>query len=238
MLRKSLLILSFAFSCLFALAQEEVLNMPIKVEHEVAQPELSSAIDGNLEVQDSLHLPLLNGLGQVPTRGYLGYCYSLPLWGGPGWGFWNLHEGLNVSLGASVFAEFGKHARHGAGFSQQIAMQYAMPLTDKLSLSLGGYLTNVNWQHESMRDAGLSAVLGYKFNEKWEAYVYGQKSLVQTNNYMPRSLYEMEQLGDKIGAAVRYNFSPSFSMQLSFEQTVYPDRSVPPMPIVRNPERR
>lgn len=238
MLRKSLLIFSFVFSCAVAFAQEEVLNVPIKVEHEVAQPELSSAIDGNLEVQDSLHLPLLNALGQVPTRGYLGYCYSLPLWGGPGWGFWNLHEGLNVSLGASVFAEFGKHARHGAGFSQQIAMQYAMPLTDKLSLSLGGYLTNVNWQHESMRDAGLSAVLGYKFNEKWEAYVYGQKSLVQTNNYMPRSLYEMEQLGDKIGAAVRYNFSPSFSMQLSFEQTVYPDRSVPPMPIVRNPERR
>lgn len=238
MLRKSLLILSLVFPCLFVSAQEEVLNVPIKVEHEVAQPELSSAIDGNLEVQDSLHLPLLNALGQVPTRGYLGYCYSLPLWGGPGWGFWNLHEGLNVSLGASVFAEFGKHARHGAGFSQQIAMQYAMPLTDKLSLSLGGYLTNVNWQHESMRDAGLSAVLGYKFNEKWEAYVYGQKSLVQTNNYMPRSLYEMEQLGDKIGAAVRYNFSPSFSMQLSFEQTVYPDRSVPPMPIVRDPERR
>lgn len=238
MLRKSLLIFSFVFSCALVFAQEDVLNVPIKVEHEVAQPELSSAIEGNLEVQDSLHLPLLNALGQVPTRGYLGYCYSLPLWGGPGWGFWNLHEGLNVSLGASVFAEFGKHARHGAGFSQQIAMQYAMPLTDKLSLSLGGYLTNVNWQHESMRDAGFSAVLGYKFNEKWEAYVYGQKSLVQTNNYMPRSLYEMEQLGDKIGAAVRYNFSPSFSMQLSFEQTVYPDRSVPPMPIVRNPERR
>lgn len=238
MLRKSLLILSFVFSCALVFAQEDVLNVPIKVEHEVAQPELSSAIEGNLEVQDSLHLPLLNGLGQVPSLGYHGYYYSLPLWGGPGWGLWNLHEGLNVSLGASVFAEFGKHARKGAGFSQQIAMQYAMPLTDKLSLSIGGYLTNVNWQHDTMRDAGLSAVLGYKFNEKWEAYVYGQKSLVQTNNYMPRSLYEMEQLGDKIGAAVRYNFSPSFSMQLGFEQTVYPDRSVPPMPIVRNPERR
>ena len=238
MLRKSLLILSFLFSCALVFAQEDVLNVPIKVEHEVAQPEISSAISGDVQLQDSLHLPLLNGLGQVPSLGYHGYYHSLPLWGGLGWGLWDLHEGLNVSLGASVFAEFGKHARHGAGFSQQIAMQYAMPLTDKLSLSLGGYLTNVNWQHESMRDAGLSAVLGYKFNEKWEAYVYGQKSLVQTNNFMPRSLYEMEQLGDKIGAAVRYNFSPSFSMQLGFEHTVYPDRSVPTMPIVRNPERR
>lgn len=235
MLRKSLLIFSFVFSCAVAFAQEAVLNVPIKVEHEVAQPELSSAISGDVQLQDSLHLPLLNGLGQVPSLGYHGY-YNPLMWGG--FHAWDLHEGLNVSLGASVFAEFGKHARHGAGFSQQIALQYAMPLTDKLSLSLGGYLTNVNWQHESMRDAGLSAVLGYKFNEKWEAYVYGQKSLVQTNNYMPRSLYEMEQLGDKIGAAVRYNFSPSFSMQLGFEHTVYPDRSVPTMPIVRNPERR
>lgn len=241
MLRKSLLILISLLALPFVgetegvFAQEDVLNVPIKVEHEVAQPELSSAIEGNLEIQDSLHLPVLNSLGQVPSLGYHGYYYPL-MWGG--FHSWNLHEGLNVSLGASVFAEFGKHARKGAGFSQQIAMQYAVPLTDKLSLSIGGYLTNVNWQHDTMRDAGLSAVLGYKFNEKWEAYVYGQKSLVQTNNYMPRSLYEMEQLGDKIGAAVRYNFSPSFSMQLGFEQTVYPDRSVPPMPIVRNPERR
>lgn len=235
MLRKSLLILSLLFSCALVFAQEDVLNVPIKVEHEVAQPkdptqtlptrEGLKIYDSVTEVEDSLSNAIFD---------------LSPLWGswrgslGLGWGLWDLHEGLNVSLGASVFAEFGKHARKGAGFSQQVALQYAMPLTDKLSLSLGGYLTNVNWQHESMRDAGFSAVLGYKFNEKWEAYVYGQKSLVQTNNYMPRSLYEMEQLGDKIGAAVRYNFSPSFSMQLGFEHTVYPDRSVPTMPIVRD----
>lgn len=233
MLRKSLLILSFIFPCLLTFAQEKVANVPIKVEHEVAQPELSSAIEGNLELQDSLHLPVLNSLGQMRPMGYIGY-YPM-LW--DGFHNWNLHEGLNVTLGASVFAQFGKHARRGAGFSQQVALQYAEPLTDKLSLAVGGYLTNVNWQHESFRDVGLSAVLGYQFNEKWEAYVYGQKSLVQSSNFMPRSLYEMEQLGDKIGAAVKYNFSPSFSMQLGVEQHIYPSHPVPPMPIIRNPER-
>lgn len=235
MLRKSLLILSFIFPCLLTFAQEEVVNVPIKVEHEVAQPELSSAIEGNLELQDSLHLPVLNSLGQMPSLGYHGH-YLSPLWGS-WWGAWNLHEGLNVTLGASVFAQFGKNARRGAGFSQQIALQYAEPLTDKLSLAVGGYLTNVNWQHESFRDVGLSAVLGYQFNEKWEAYVYGQKSLVQSSNFIPRSFYEMEQLGDKIGAAVKYNFSPSFSMQLGVEQHIYPNHHVPMIPIVRNPEK-
>ncbi len=225
------------FSCAVGFAQEDQVMPKINVEHDVVQPkdptqtlptrEGLKIYDSVTEVEDSLSNAIFD---------------LSPLWGSwrgslGSWGFWDLHEGLNVSLGASVFAEFGKHARRGAGFSQQIAMQYAVPLTDKLSLAVGGYFTNVNWQHDTMRDAGLSAVLGYRFNEKWEAYVYGQKSLVQTNNYMPRSLYEMEQLGDKIGAAVRYNFSPSFSMQLGFEQTVYPDRHVPPMPIVRNPER-
>lgn len=227
-------IISLFVVCLFCAglsAQEKGTLPEISVEHEIVQPELGVAA---VQLQDSLHLPVLNALGKMPTMGFLGY-YPF-MWGG--FGGWQLHEGLNVNLGASVFAEIGKHARRGAGFSQQIAMQYAVPLTEKLSFSVGGYLTNVNWQHESMRDAGLSAVLGYKFNEKWEAYVYGQKSLVQTGNFMPRSFYEMEQLGDKIGAAVRYNFSPSFSVQLGFEQTVCPDRSVPVVPVLRNPEMR
>lgn len=197
--------------------------VPIKVEHEIAEPKLSTEFCLSSLQPDSLHLPLLNDLGQMPSYGWYG-MYPL-YWGGMS--SWRLHKGLNVSIGASVFAEFGKHARHGAGFGQNIALQYATPLTDKLSLSVGGYLNNIYWQHDSYRNAGISAVLGYKFNEKWEAYVYGQKSIVQSNNFLPRPLYYWDEVGDKIGAAVKYNFSDAFSVQLSVEEHVYPQNFMP-----------
>lgn len=158
---------------------------------------------------DSLHLPLLNMKGQVMPIGMypLAWC---------GWNNWDLHKGLNVTVGASVFAQFGKHAHHGAGFSQNISMMYAMPITDKLSFAVGGYFNNTYWAHDNFRDTGLTAVLGYKFNEHWEAYVYGQKSI--TNNYqMSPYLYNIGNMGDRIGAAVKYNFNESSSIQLSVE---------------------
>lgn len=57
---------------------------------------------------DSLHLPLLNSFGQVRMNMY-------PL-GWNGLYNWNLHSGLNLNIGASVFATFGRKAWRGAGF--------------------------------------------------------------------------------------------------------------------------
>lgn len=166
------------------------------------------------QYRDSLHLPPLSFNGHVRPIG----MYPLS-WGG--WYSWDLHKGLNVSVGASVFAQFGKHARHGAGFSQNFSAMYAMPLTDKLSLAIGGYMNNVYWAHDSYRDAGVSAVLGYQFDERWEAYLYAQKSLVDNKKFMPYPLYDMGELRDRIGAAVKYNFSPNFSVQISVERDEY-----------------
>ncbi len=163
--------------------------------------------------RDSLHLPPLSLDGHVMPIG----MYPLS-WGG--WYWWDLHQGLNVNLGASVFAQFGKHARHGAGFTQNISAMYAAPLTDKLSIAVGGYMNNVYWAHDSYRDAGVSAVLGYQFDEHWEGYLYAQKSLMGSK-FIPRPLYDMGELRDRIGAAVRYNFNPNFSVQVSFERNEY-----------------
>lgn len=158
---------------------------------------------------DSLHLPRLNSLGKVPISLY-------PLsWGGLY--SWDLHEGLNVNIGASVFASFGKHAPHGAGFLQNIAAMYAVPLTDRLSIAVGGYLNNMYWDSRQFRDGGLNAVLGYKFDEHWEAYLYGQKSILNKRR-MPVPPVYLNDIGDRIGAAVKYNFSPSFSIQVSVEE--------------------
>ncbi len=162
-----------------------------------------------LQSEDSLHLPTLNSRGQtLPMGWYPSY------WGG--WNDWQLHEGLNASMDASVFAEFGKYARSGVGFGQNISLMYAVPLTKNLSLALGGYMGNVFWQHDNYHDAGLSAVLGYKLDEHWEAYLYMQKSIIN-HPLPPRSVLDMNRLGDRIGAAVKYNFSPNFSVEVSVE---------------------
>lgn len=163
-------------------------------------------------VPDStLHLPSLNALGQMHYINRWPTSYSLT-----GWHDWDLHEGINLNLGASVFAGFGKYAPSGAGFAQNLSGMYALSFTDKLSLAAGGYMLNANWGGMNQRDAGLSAVIGYQFNERWEAYVFGQKSLMRPKVFWP--YYNMQEMGDRIGAALKYNFSPSFSIQVSVEE--------------------
>ncbi len=203
-MKKILSLLVFAGMLVGARAQEVLPSLP----HEVAVPALSPQ---PVVAADTLALPLLNAYGRLPRLG----VYPL-MWGQMC--NWQLHEGLNVSLGASVFTSFGRHNRLGSGFSQSAALMYASPLTNRLSLAVGGYFNTVNWSHGRFNDAGLTAVLGYRFDEHWEAYLYGQKSLAPDRRFVPLPLYEMSDIGDRIGAAVRYNVSPSFSIQVNVER--------------------
>jgi hypothetical protein len=116
------------------------------------------------------------------------------------------------------------------GFGQSISAMYAMPLSERASLAVGGYFNNLSWGRDNFREAGLSAVFGYQFDEHWEAYIYAQKSL--TNNHQAplplySSMYSLGGLhngwGDRIGAAVRYNFNPSFSIEVSLEKQWLPN---------------
>ena len=168
--------------------------------------------------EDSLHLPLLTDRGLMEPIGYapLAYWHS--------YNTWNLHKGVNVQLGASVFASFGKNASHGAGFSQNISAMYAVPITDKWSLAIGGYYNNVYWAHDAYRNAGLSAVLGYKFDEHWEAYIYGQKAITDSKRHIPYPLYDISDMGDRIGAALKYNFNNNVSIQMSVEHRWLPNQ--------------
>ena len=170
------------------------------------------------ETLNSLYLPTLNHYGQMTPLSFRSMYWS-------GWNHWNLHKGLNLNFGASVFAQFGKHAHHGAGFAQSLSAMYAVPLTHKLTLAVGGYFSNIYWTHNNYRDAGLNAVLGYQLNEHWETYIYAQKSLVK-NRFIPYSIYDMNALGDRIGAAVKYNFNPYISLQISVEHGWMPNRMI------------
>lgn len=97
-------------------------------------------IDRGKQDADTLNLPTLNVRGQVPLM-----TYPYDGW----WGFnnWTLHKGLNVNLGASVFAAFGKGAPKGAGFAQDLSMMYALPLTKRLTLAIGGWVSNAYWAY-------------------------------------------------------------------------------------------
>jgi len=171
---------------------------------------LTSRAQETLLPDTTLHLPSLNNLGQMHYINRWPMSYSLA-----GYQNWDLHQGLNMSLGASVFAGFGKYAPSGAGFAQNVSGMYALPFNDKLSLAFGGYFLNADWGGRNLRDAGLNAVLGYKFNDHWEAYLFGQKSLMSPK--VPWPYYDPMEFGDRLGAAVKYNFNPSFSIQLSVE---------------------
>ena len=171
---------------------------------------LTSRAQEMLLPDTTLHLPSLNNLGQMHYINRWPMSYSLA-----GYQNWDLHQGLNMSLGASVFAGFGKYAPSGAGFAQNVSGMYALSFNDKLSLAIGGYFLNADWGGRNLRDAGLNAVLGYKFNDRWEGYLYGQKSLMRPK--VPWPYYDPMEFGDRLGAALKYNFNPSFSIQLSVE---------------------
>lgn len=160
---------------------------------------------------------------------------------------YGLHRGLNVSLDLSAFATFGKNLPHKGGFSQNINATYLAPLTKdgKLWIAGGGYFNNTFWGSDSYRDVGLYAILGYRFNEHWEAYVYGQLSV--NNNYsrygnLYRSYpyygwgwpatgviplgYGMGAAGANVlGAGVKYNVNKNFSIGLNVEGIWYNNKT-------------
>lgn len=144
-----------------------------------------------------------------------------------------MHQGLNVNIGLSVFAMFGKHAPHGAGFSQNISAIWLQPLGKQAWLAAGGYLNNTNWSGNNYTSGGLYGELGYQFNEHWAGYLYGQKSIVNNGMrsygypYGP-GMYHLSpmlynDLGDKLGAAVRWTPNPTMSIELSVEKNWYPN---------------
>ncbi len=190
----------FVSCAMAAMAQETVTQMQ-RDEQEADISYLPATAD--VPYIDTLALPKVNERGIISRHS----AYTSPA----GWNDWELHPGLNASL--SLSATVGLGSKSGSGFAQSIALMYATELVPRLSLAVGGYYSHFNWGATQFNDAGFSAVLGYRFNEHWEAYIFGQKSVVTPKKPVP--IYSFGDFGDKIGAEVRYNFSPSFSIGVS-----------------------
>ena len=151
-------------------------------------------------------LPPMTYRGTLATYPYLGSWFT-------SMGNWELHPGLNASL--SVSAIFGLGKNSGSGFANSLAVMYAGQLMPKLSFSVGGYSSFLDWGSRQMKDAGLSAMLNYRIDDHWEAAVFAQKSLMQPRMPMQQMWWLGADLGDKIGAMVKYNINPNLSVQLS-----------------------
>lgn len=173
---------------------------------------------------DTLHMPTLNYNGTVMSNNHWYHPFGYGYYG------WDLHEGLNMNLGLSAFTSFGGY--RFSGTAERISAMYAKPLNNKLSLAVGGYFNNINSNFGSIREAGVTAILDYRFNDHWEAYIYGQKSLVSNDYsrfrfgaYTPYYMYApMENIGDRIGAGVRYHFNESTYIELQVDWSNYPNQ--------------
>jgi hypothetical protein len=144
------------------------------------------------------------------------------------WSPYSLHDGLNVSVGMSLATEFGKHARNGVGFGQNVEALYIHPFNKHLWFTAGGYIDHLFWGGDSYTAAGLRGELGYQFNENWAAFLYGQKSLTNHGGYFygryggtgygrmawGLSPFGYDSLTDKIGAGVRWTPNPNFSLEV------------------------
>ena len=114
-------------------------------------------------------------------------------------------QGLHFSLDMGVTASFGSSRYSGTGFFQRLSAMYETPLSDRISLSVGGFLQNMSWGGSSQQSAGVEARLNYMFSERLFGEIYYSKTVT------PR--YDI----DRIGASLEYHFSPSFSMGISVE---------------------
>lgn len=159
-----------------------------------------------LQPDTTFSLPPLTYRGTIATYPYLGAMYT-------SLGNWDLHPGLNASFSASAIFGVGKHS--SSGFANSAAVMYAGQLSPKLSFSIGGYSSFMDYGRHQMKDAGLTAMLNYRFDEHWEAGVFGQKSMMQPNMPLQNMWWLCNDFGDKIGAMVKYNVNPNFSFQLS-----------------------
>lgn len=130
---------------------------------------------------------------------------------------WALHEGFNAQVGLSVSAAFGKHAPHGVGFGQHVAFAYAQPFAKRWYWAAGLIAANTMWNHARMTELSIGALLGYRINERLDAYAYATKSIVKSSAQHFDTFWWNRPANWRVGAGVEYKFSPAFSMGLGME---------------------
>lgn len=118
---------------------------------------------------------------------------------------------------------------------------YVSNLSKKATLAVGGYLNSMQYSGNQYTTAGITAILGYRFNEHWSAYAFVQKAFVSDNvgiGFGPYGYYGMggyyglgymggmgmgyggwngNHMMDRIGGGVRYEWGKHNSIELHVE---------------------
>lgn len=136
-----------------------------------------------------------------------------------GFATWELHEGLNASLGMSVTFSPSRYAPSGVGFGQDAAFLYAKPLTKRFSVAGGVYASNMNWGFLDYRDVGIAGIAAFKVNERVSLYAYGNKSFMPKRSplYYPLPNF----CPDRIGGMINFKLSESSSISFGVEGIRY-----------------
>lgn len=167
---------------------------------------------------DTLSVPLkapVLSAGTVPFSMYgmtpFDYAYTA----------WELHKGFNASVGLNVTFSPSRYAPSGAGFGQNAAFMYAVPVTDRLSVAAGIYANNFNWGFIDYRNVGFAAVAAFKVNERVSLYAYGNKSFMPKRSALYYPLPDFAP--DRLGGMVNFKLGESSSISFGVEGIRYPN---------------
>ena len=136
-----------------------------------------------------------------------------------GFATWELHKGLNASVGLNVTFSPSRYAPSGVGFGQDTAFMYAVPVSKRVSIAGGLYASHMDWGFLSYKDVGIAGVAAFKVNERISIYAYGNKSLMPQRMpyYYPLPYFST----DKLGGMVNFKLGESASISIGVEGRRY-----------------
>lgn len=136
-----------------------------------------------------------------------------------GFATWELHKGLNASVGLNVTFSPSRYAPSGVGFGQDAAFMYAAPVSKRVSIAGGLYASHMDWGFLSYKDVGIAGVAAFKVNERISIYAYGNKSLMPQRMpyYYPLPYFST----DRLGGMVNFKLGESASISIGVEGRKY-----------------
>lgn len=154
-----------------------------------------------------------------------------------GTGYWNLHEGLNAQIGAGVTVGWGKYNPfRGGSFFTDISLIYARPVTDRLTLAIGGTVSRFKFYGDPVVTGSVMALANYRFNEHLSGTIYGAYHDNLSGNTAFHSLYSLDSfhtfntlnspylpfLGRcaEIGAEMTYKFNNGVTVGVGYTQYI------------------